>query len=248
MQANDPAMFASQYLNQPIAEGAQLFTEQKLLAACIAAKDSPACSPTVLFIDLASEGNNPDDSVIVAGRVDALGRMYVVDIRGGQFSTSELAIHVIDMALRHRPLRIMFEKTASCQYFVEYLRVICRDKNISLPIDFIKVDNKPDAKNVRVAALEGHIRNKRFFFYVGLPQWDKLVEQACQFPKGRHGHDDYPDTCALMANEFGKQYTPTMRVSPMNGLMRLIEQAPSFIATPEARPARDNDMGDDFSA
>jgi len=77
-----PSLFSSQYLNQPIMEGTQLFTEEKMLGAVVSDKDSPALSQAVLFVDLATEGPNCDDSVVLAGKVDASGRMYAVDFRG----------------------------------------------------------------------------------------------------------------------------------------------------------------------
>lgn len=206
MMRDDPATFSSQYLNHPVSESTQYLTEQNLLNAVVAEKDSPALSQSVLFVDLAAEGIHPDDSVILSGRVDPVGRAYVVDMRGGTFTVAQLAMHVIDMAVKHRPLKVMIEKTSSAQYFVAYLLTVCRDKGVTLPIDYIKVDNRPNAKNIRVQAMAGQVKNKRMYFLSGLPNWDKFVEQTISFPKGRHGHDDWPDTAALMCQFFSASY------------------------------------------
>ncbi len=201
-----PNIFASQYLNYPIAASQQVLPEDVLLGAVIARDDAPPLSQAILFVDLASEGENPDDSVCIAGKQDAVGRMYMVDAVGDKWPVASLAVAVINMILKHRPLKVMIEKTASATYFKAYLKVICKDKGINVPIEDIKVDNKPDAKNKRVEALAGHVKNKRFFFFAGLPAWEKFVEQAKQFPKGKHGHDDWPDTAGLMAQVLSVKY------------------------------------------
>lgn len=204
--SDSPGIFSSQYLNYPIASSQQVLPEHVLLAAVIAEKDAPPLSQANLFVDLASEGENPDDSVCIAGKVDNTGKMYMVDGEGAVLTVSSLAVVVLNMVLKHRPLKVWFEKTASAIYFVEYLKVVARDRGIHVPIDYIKVDNKPDAKNKRVEALAGHVKNKRFFFFAGLRCWDKFVEQAKQFPKGKHGHDDWPDTAGLMAQHLSVNY------------------------------------------
>lgn len=197
--SDSPGIYSSQYLNYPIASSQQVLSEETLLGAVIPERDAPGLSQAVLFVDLASEGENPDDSVCIAGKVDQVGRMYAVDMQGGVLSVAPLAVMVCNCILKHRPLKVMIEKTASACYFVEYLKVVMRDKGIVCNIEYIKVNNQPDAKNKRVESLAGHIKAKRFFFFAGLNAWDKFIEQAKQFPKGRHGHDDWPDTAGLMA-------------------------------------------------
>lgn len=214
--SDSPGIFSSQYLNYPIASSTQVLPEHVLLAAVISEKDAPALSRSVLFVDLASEGETPDDSVCIAGKVDSTGKMYAVDMDGGVLAVAALAVVVINMVLKHRPIKVMVEKTASAIYFVEYLKVVCRDKGIQVPIDYIKVDNKADAKNKRVEALAGHVKNKRFFFFAGLRCWDKFIEQAKQFPKGKHGHDDWPDTAGLMAQFFSVNYVGLPTPKPLS--------------------------------
>ena len=226
--SDSPGIFASQYLNTPIASSQQVLPEHVLLAAVIPEKDAPALSQAILFVDLASEGENPDDSVCIAGKVDNVGRMFAVDMQGGVLPVASLAIVVCNMILRHRPLKVMIEKTASAIYFVEYLKVVCRDKGIVVPIEYIKVDNKPDAKNKRVEALAGHVKNRRFFFFAGLNCWEKFVDQAKQFPKGRHGHDDWPDTAGLMAQVLSVGYkgVATHRPVSRNPTIDLLSRDP----------------------
>ncbi len=254
IQDNDPAMFAGQYLNRPVSTSSNLFTEEKLLAAVIAEADAPALSQAVLFVDLASTTETySDDSVVMAMKTDGIGRMYVVDGIGGQWTPAALALHVIAMALKHRPLRIFFEKTASTIYFIEYLRTVCRDKGIVLPIDTIKVDTQADAKNVRVCATEGYLRTKRLFFFAALPCWDKLVTQLKQFPKPKAGHDDYADTMAIGVRYFTGAVPPTTPLSESrNAFLRMIEiheaqQQAQRLLVQQQEPTDCDGLGSDFA-
>jgi predicted phage terminase large subunit-like protein len=245
-----PDIFASQYLNHPVLAGTQYLTEPVLLSACVSEKDSPTLSTAVLFVDLASEGIHPDDSVIVAGKIDSVGKMYVTDLRGGTYTVSQLAMNLIDMAVKHRPLKVMIEKTASAQYFVAYLTMVCKDKGVVLPIDYLKVDNRDNAKNIRVQAMAGQVKQKRLFFFAGLPCWDKFVEQAVTFPKGRYGHDDYPDTIALMCNFFSVNY---IGIAPnpisRHPVVALLDRDPvmHIDAMGQEVTVSDGSLGSDFS-
>jgi predicted phage terminase large subunit-like protein len=202
-----PSIYASQYLNQPAMESQQVITEAQLNGACVLEPNTPALSQAILVVDLAGGGGDrPDDSVIIAGKMDSSGIGYVVDALGGVWQTNELALCLIHMALKHRPLKILIENTASAQYFAAYLQMVCKDKGLSLPVDFLRVDNQPNAKNVRVEAMAGRVKEGRFKFLTGLNGWDKIVQQTIQFPKGKYGHDDWPDTIALLCQELGKTY------------------------------------------
>jgi predicted phage terminase large subunit-like protein len=224
--SDSPGIYSSQYLNYPIASSQQVLPEHLLLGAVIPEKDAPALSQAVLFVDLASEGENPDDSVCIAGKVDQVGRMYAVDMQGGVLAVAPLAVMVCNCILKHRPMKVMIEKTASACYFVEYLKVVMRDKGIVCSIEYIKVNNQPDAKNKRVESLAGHIKNKRFYFFAGLNAWEKFIEQAKQFPKGRHGHDDWPDTAGLMAQVLSVGYKGLAQPVSRHPMVNLMAQDP----------------------
>lgn len=228
---DSPGIFASQYLNQPMLESQQVITKEMLQRALIFPTVAPALSQATLFLDLAATDieTYSDDCVILAGKLDSKGCMYVADQRGGQWIPATFALNVIDMALRHRPQKILIEKSSAGIIFVEYLKIAAREKNIVLPIDFIKIDTKAEAKNTRVGALAGHINNGRFKFFMGLAQWEKACEQAIQFPKGRHGHDDYPDTWALMAQHFGQSilFMPTIPIqTTMHPVVAILDRDP----------------------
>jgi len=254
IQRDDPAMFASQYLNRPAMMGSQIFTEAKMIGAAVAEKDAPALTQGCLFIDLASsqnEANHPDDSVILCGKTDAFLNMYVVDGIGDCWGTPALALNVIEMALKHRPLRIFIEHSPAANFFIDYLRVVCRDKGVVLPIELLKMDNRKDAKAMRISALEGFIRMKRLRFFVGLPCWEKMLGQFTKWPKAPYGHDDYPDTVALMVKRFTDAQGPMAYISAeRHPILRAMEQQQRnqhLALAISGRQQEDNCMGDDFT-
>jgi predicted phage terminase large subunit-like protein len=107
------------------------------------------------------------------------------------------------MALVHRPKWVLIEGTASSTFFIDYLKVIAKDKNIVLDIQPMKVSNNKDAKRLRISAVAGAIKSGRCAFLAGLPGWAALVQQFCEFPKGRH--DDEIDTVAMMVQFYSNQ-------------------------------------------
>ena len=229
MQRDDPATFSCQQLNRPVAESLQAFTkelfEQHTVSAVEVSKNW--LSSAVIMVDLASsEDIHADDSVISVGKIDASSIGYLVDCRGDQWAPMELALNVIDMVLRHRPMNICFEKTASCVYFVDYLRLMAKQRNIFLPIEMVKVSNVPDAKNMRINSFAGVVKRGRFKFFAGLPKFARLVEQGTEFPRGRHGHDDWIDNTALLYEQLSKQMLmiPT-QPTPRSKILALAQDA-----------------------
>jgi predicted phage terminase large subunit-like protein len=241
LQTDNPANFANQYLNKPIHSSQQAYTRELLEGAVIKSDDTPGLSQPIIVIDLAvTDTATADDSVIMVGKVDTMGVGYVCDMRGDQWVPIELALNVIDMALRHRPLKVLIEKSAAGMIFADYLKMVARSKNVFLPLDFIKVNNHADAKNMRVVALAGVIKRGKFKFLAGLSKFERLIEQAIEFPKGRNGHDDYPDTAALLYLELSKEMLnlPMQRSigNPVLAMIRHQEEAMVNVLTAAGQP------------
>lgn len=254
IQATDPIMFASQYMNQPLSESQQVITEEMMVAGIIHPDSAPKLSETILFVDLASsKAKRADDSVIFAGKHDSFGRSYVVDGRGGQWDPQELVEHIMFMALRHRPVKIMLEGTGACQYLANDLRNQALTRGIVLPLESIKVDNQPDAKNIRIKQMANALKNKRLFFFPGISCWGKMMEQCTTYPKAADDHDDYPDTLALMVAEFTKLGTALTATSIVNRRQNFFDnifgtqrQQSQSVLNEREEPSI-NSMGSDFA-
>jgi hypothetical protein len=142
-----------------------------------------------------------------------------------------MAENVIQMALIHRPTHIFIEDIPGTSYFVDFLKLVAREKNIFLPIELVKATRQDDAKNMRVMAFGDVVRKGRFKFFLGLSNWSKLVEQAITFPKGRLGHDDYPDCTAYLYGQLtkGLLLQPVRPRPTGNPIMELINQRETYL-------------------
>jgi hypothetical protein len=210
IQRDNPETFAAQYLNRPIAAGHQLFTEQLILGAVRPRIATSTVGPKILFVDLA-EGRDPkaDKRVVLAGcQID--GVPTLCEVRSGRWSTLQIAQHILEMSLIHRPLKVLVEGSPGSTFFIDYLNMISRDKNVFLSVEKIKVSNAKGAKHLRIAAIPGAISTNRLRFLNGCcaggenaPSWVEMVEQFTQYPKGRH--DDEVDTLSLMVQFYAGQ-------------------------------------------
>lgn len=251
IEKDGPVTFSFQYLNQPIAAGRALFTDEMLMRACraVGPENYPLLGASVLFIDLASsKSQRADNSVVVCGR-QADGVMYVCDIRSGQWdSTFTIANHVIDMVLKHRPSSVRIEGTAAGKYFIDYLKLIAAGKGIVIPIEPIKVSNQPDAKDLRIGAIEGVLRTGKLCFLLGLPNWVELTKQFVQWQPGYRGrHDDEIDTIGLMV-QFYTQNTDVFAYRPTQSLHDYITRQTPLPALVQAAytPTDEETCGDGY--
>lgn len=246
IQKDDPETFAAQYLNQIIPAKQHLFPETLLLASVKTTKDAdyPALAPCVFTVDLAeSKKADSDHSVVAVGRSDAFGRVFVVDVVGNTMSPATLAATIIDMAMTHRPKMIYIEKQPGAEFFKEYLVNVGREKGVHLPVDLIKASNQKDAKYLRIASLEGALKNKRLFMMAGVRDFDRLLEEFTQFPRGRH--DDRPDCIALLVKALSGAVA-IQRPVPTARLPYFFDEQPIPIFTP--MDERDNNpLGDAFT-
>jgi predicted phage terminase large subunit-like protein len=215
IQRDNPETFSAQYLNRPIAAGKEEFTEAMLMAAVVLrdptvsnlgplqAPQPIGSGPALLFVDLASSVKSTADNSVVVCTRQVGGKAVVCDLRSGQWTALQIAEAVIDMAIRQRPIRVLIEGTASSTFFIDYLKVIAKDKAIVLNIEPLKVTNNKDAKRLRISAVAGAIRTGRCAFLAGLPGWADLVQEFCEFPKGRH--DDKIDTIGMAVSFYSNQ-------------------------------------------
>lgn len=257
IQNEDPEMFSCQYLHEPTKDNTQRFTRELMLRQVKTIKDEttdsqgnslypyPEHSPTIMMIDLASSKmSHADHSVVIVGRIDHLNRTWITDCRGDRYETHELAAHVIDMALIHRPLRILVEGTSAGKMFVEIVKMKATALNIFLPIEPLKIDVTDGAKRIRISSLVGELLYDALFFLSGLPNWNRILKEFVEYSPGKK-HDDYPDTIALLVNFFRdnipRRRAPTLADHPM------FRQQPTNPAVQPFDNERANDMGSNFN-
>lgn len=212
IQRDDPETFAAQYLNKIITAKQHLFPESLLLSKVKSSKDPefPKESPTIFTLDLASSKRaDADHSVIAAGKMEN-SKIWITDVVGSTFSPFQLVVVLIQMAMKHLPQLILVEQTPSAEYFMAYARATAAEKGIHLPLQLRKYSQQKDAKYIRIAAVEKWLKQDRLFFTAGIADFELLVEQFTQFPKGRH--DDRPDAVAMLVDYF--QQTAGTPIAP----------------------------------
>ena len=243
---DNPEVFWAQYFNKIVAAGRQLFPRETLLTSVRSTKDPeyPANAPCVMTIDLAeSQRADSDHSVLTVGRTDGRGRIYVQECLGAVWSPSALATVIMQQALKHRPIRVLIEDAAGAKYFSEYLAVVAREKGIVLPVELLKSTRQKDAKYIRIAALESAFRNGRLFLCAGIADFERLVEEFEQFPKGQH--DDRPDCISLLVQWFSQQtpFRPTLPGAKLSWIVT----APGNPITEDPAAPRPNPLGDGWT-
>jgi predicted phage terminase large subunit-like protein len=237
---DDIETFNAQYLNRIIPTKQHLFPEPLLMAAVRASKDPsfPSTAPTVLAVDLATgQKADSDHSVIAAGKLGASG-IWVTDCVGGVFSPFSLVTVLMQMALKHRPHIILVEKAVGAEFFVEYARMTAQEKGINLRMNLHKVSQQKGAKYLRIAAVEKWLRTGKMFFCAGIADFEKLVEEFSQFPKGRH--DDRPDAISMLVEYFQQGYVAPAQTNNLSWLLKPQAEKPSDSPT-------DNPLGFGFN-
>ena len=214
---DNPETFWAQYMNQIVSARTQIFPESLILGAVrsrTVEKDGriepnpefPEMSPTVLALDLA-EGKRADacHSVVAAGRLRG-NSVWITDCVGSTFSTHELATVLINKTLQHRPVAILVENAVGATHFVTYVKSLALTHGIQLPIQMLQNSRHKDAKKIRIEALESYLKNRRLFFLAGIPDFQQLMDEFTQYPKGERV--DRPDTIGMLVEWFGQGFTP----------------------------------------
>jgi hypothetical protein len=249
----DPAMYASQYLLQPASVVDQLFTEEKLDACLTPKVKTDNLSSAYMFIDLAvgSHGSR-DDAVILLGKTDGVGNMYVTYGRGDKWTPGELITHILDIVFKvERPVSILLEPSSAGTVFEALFREVCQSRGINLHLDYLEANSKKDAKYIRIQSLDSYMRQGRLKFFQGLQCWDKMRDQFTKWTGGKYEHDDYIDTVALMVEYFAARVP--VRIPVTTGkypMLRFLDMGTDVTDPVTLQPEQREDydgMGDGFT-
>lgn len=243
LRRDDPVMFGPQYLNEVLQSDDQLFPPSVLQRATKSKADPefPAQAACIFVVDLAPTSTTKSDSnVVTVGKPDGRGRVWVEDIVGGQWSPFAFGTKIIELYLRHRPVRILLEKQAGAEYFAEFLRVLARDRGLTLPLDFTKSRRQKDAKVLTIAALESAFKTGRLFLLASATDYEQTTEEFAQFPRGRY--DDRADCIAMLYSALAANisFVPALSVKKLPHWF----YSETLNNTPAGRPSL---LGDGFS-
>ncbi len=225
--------FANQYENEPIAAGAQVFTETLIGAQTIFdSKMIPAYAASFTFIvgDLAYIGQpGRDFSVLYACR-KFQGQLFVIDCLYGNWDSAGIAENTIRMMLIHKPKRMYYEKFNGWEAYNTVITIDAAAKGVThVPLEWVKYSQAPNAKLTRIGSVKGPLSNRRLWLYAmmgvdrGLPDcYERTIHQLTKWPKlGKH--DDFADCMGMVvaAPTGYEQETPPVITTSLNWLRRL---------------------------
>jgi hypothetical protein len=192
--------FSCQYLNDPLADGTQTFTQALIDSVTLHHESQlppPGISPTYLMGDLAySTSSERDESVIFAFQ-KYNGGLYVWGCWFGRWSASERVENILRILMQTRPEIAFLEKNLNSDSL--HLNLISRAPEFGLaklPLEWLPTSNVKDAKNSRIGDIEAAMRGKRVFLWSKMKGYDKLVQQLLKFPNIKL--DDFADCLAMV--------------------------------------------------
>lgn len=184
-------LFATQYLNSPVAEEDQVFKrewvkgyetlpEGFLQHAYIVATVDPAIADT----------KHADKTAIVTVGVDDKDAMYVLEYVNARLTPGEIANHLFRINRFWKPRRIGIEIFAFQKMLELYIREEMRRRKEYIPLEQLETDTTK-SKEMRIRSLQPRLEN--YPFYVKHDMVD-LVDQLLRFPRGKN--DDIIDALA----------------------------------------------------
>ena len=239
-QQEDPENFPSQYLLDAHGYKPIVFADEVVQRAIISTDQMPVqMKPLRKFIlcDLASTQEwYSDFTCLSTVAIDEQERAYVVDLVRGKYGTRDVCYQIALANHTHKPLRIVIENARGADNLEDSIRRAAADMgDFNIPLEFVPVDNKKDAKQTRIRRLQALLEERRLFFLSGLEYLEDLISELKAFPAGRH--DDIIDSIAYISHVLSqKRGGPTDQYSEQ--LARMVLQNKEFeemiFAGPEA--------------
>jgi phage terminase large subunit-like protein len=148
-----------------------------------------------------STGRGSDYSVGTVGWLDCLGRLFIVEVRRGKWSPSELSWQVADQAATWKSEKIYIEKSPGADFLQnDILRDLVRCGYGDCPYpEFFKVDNQKGAKEKRKEMLEAYMVHKTLWFSMALANWDDIKKEFVNAKSNSKRKDDIIDSIAHLA-------------------------------------------------
>lgn len=207
----DEETFFLQQLNDPQRTGPVVtFTEQDIRSITMQLPMPVGGEEIYNLWDFAYGDTRSNDYCV--GVFVSINRAYQAHVHAlvaEKFTPSELARQLVLMAHRTRPKAVMYEHIVGSDFLEMEARKLATELGYEIPLSPFKTDKGPNAKAVRIAALEPLLKGGRLFFSNTLQNYDLLMKQFTDFTGERSNkkHDDIPDAISFIR-----------RILPMTGL------------------------------
>jgi predicted phage terminase large subunit-like protein len=184
---NDPAVFSTQYQQEPVNKEAQEFHEEFFRYY----EEVPTDIRTFTIVDPGFKTKKENDpTCILTGGFDKKGNLYLLEYS----NIREQASGVIDKVLYHcnkwKPEKVGVEAYQAQTVLGQFLKKAMREKSIFIPVDEV---TQKGSKEEKIRKLDYPIRNGMIFWRRDMHE---LESQLKTFPRGRH--DDIIDALQML--------------------------------------------------
>jgi hypothetical protein len=230
--------FALQYMNDPLADGEQTFTDALIGQQTLHHESQlPPYAGSIVYMcgDLAYSISNERDESVIYVFSKYQGQLFVWGCIFGRWSANDRVLKILELLLRVRPRAMFLEKNINWESLDAYIKMRAPEVGVyNIPIIWTDLSNQKDAKNIRTADIEVALKSRRLWLYAAMPGYDRLVKQLLDFPNSKH--DDFTDALAqVVAAPTGYQAeTPPQTQKPRNWLTELHGSNPASDNYPDS--------------
>jgi len=194
------SIYSAQMKNRPIADEGGLISEDLLSKKgfWFNSKVLDGILHTLRIhttVDLAGmeSASRGDYTVLTTAGFDRNGRCYVMDIRRGHFTPSEVIWHIFDINKTFKPIDIKIEKDAHQRVLGHFLRREMQKRQVFPTIIELKRETRT-SKVERIKGLEPWFQARVIRFFDDLDHKTDLFREVVEFPNSKF--DDITDTLA----------------------------------------------------
>lgn len=195
-----PSIYSAQMRNRPMSDEGGLIDEQELMrnrfwfddSAIRKIKDTLRIHTTIDVAGMETSSRG-DYTVINTAGFDRDGRCYVLELRRGHLSPTEVINHIFDVHRLWNPIDMKIEKEAHSRVLGHFLRREMSKRQVFPNIVDLKRDNHT-SKVQRIKGLEPWFAAGVIRFHRDIAFKTDLVREIVEFPSSKH--DDILDTIA----------------------------------------------------
>lgn len=198
-----PEVFFSQELNDPIEASGVQFTEDLVRSAFCDYSALPRDGITFIAWDCAgSTGMGRDFSVGAVGLLDTKGEWWITEIVRGRFSHTELPLQIVIAIQKHRPKAVCIEDATGAKFMTSELDRKAKEFNVPLNIEWVSVGRGvKDMKFDRMATLHPLFTSRRIHFLNSIACLDDLMKEFQNIGNDK-SRNDIPDAVSRLTTQY----------------------------------------------
>jgi hypothetical protein len=198
----NPEVFFSQMLNDPIEAAGVTFTEELIRSCFVDHTQLPKRGNVYTVWDLAyGTEKGRDYRVGVHGFLDEQGRWWIIGITRGRFNHAELPFQIVNNVRIYRPKNMTIEDSQGAKWLLEAIDRHSKELGVIMDINWVKVDTSDNAKFNRMSRAYEPMTSKRLFFLNTISCADDLIKEYKNVGNKRM-RNDIPDTIGRLIETY----------------------------------------------